>query len=341
MVPELDHVMATLLDDLKDRGLLESTLIITLAEFGRTPGINAEPGPRPLRHRLEHHAHGLRRQGRRGLRQDRPDRQPRRRGRSRRGPAVRHHLPGARHQPAQELLRRLPAGSADRTRARSRSRKCWRSSDVGNELQEEQSSRWRKQPNPGQSSRSVMAANPGKLSQGHGHGLKAIAFAVAHAQHRPAVPRRLRLQGLRDRPVRRRSPSSKELGSHQELRHRRRPGRQAARLRRLRRPAHLVGRRKASKDPRHRRAHRNGFARSSRRRTASYVASVADDMVCRLWDAETGKLVHELRGHKEKTPHALPVDALRLLPSRPTASIWRRRTRSAMSSSGTSPRASR
>lgn len=32
------------------------------------------------------------------------------------------------------------------------------------------------------------------------------------------------------------------------------------------------------------------------------VASVADDMVCRLWDAETGKLVRELRGHKEKTP---------------------------------------
>ncbi len=44
MVPELDHVMATLLDDLKDRGLLESTLIITLAEFGRTPGINQSLG---------------------------------------------------------------------------------------------------------------------------------------------------------------------------------------------------------------------------------------------------------------------------------------------------------
>ena len=32
-------------------------------------------------------------------------------------------------------------------------------------------------------------------------------------------------------------------------------------------------------------------------------ASVADDMVCRLWDAKTGKIVHELRGHKEKTPN--------------------------------------
>jgi hypothetical protein len=44
MVPELDHVMAALIDDLKDRGLLESTLILTLAEFGRTPQINASLG---------------------------------------------------------------------------------------------------------------------------------------------------------------------------------------------------------------------------------------------------------------------------------------------------------
>jgi hypothetical protein len=44
MVPELDHVMAALIDDLKERGLLEHTLIITLAEFGRTPNINASLG---------------------------------------------------------------------------------------------------------------------------------------------------------------------------------------------------------------------------------------------------------------------------------------------------------
>jgi WD40 repeat protein len=36
------------------------------------------------------------------------------------------------------------------------------------------------------------------------------------------------------------------------------------------------------------------------------VASVADDMVCRLWDAATGKLIHELRGHKEMTPNDFP-----------------------------------
>jgi len=36
------------------------------------------------------------------------------------------------------------------------------------------------------------------------------------------------------------------------------------------------------------------------------VASVADDMVCRLWDAASGKLLQELRGHQEKTPHHFP-----------------------------------
>jgi hypothetical protein len=44
LVPELDHVMAALLDDLEARGLLENTLVITLAEFGRTPAINPSLG---------------------------------------------------------------------------------------------------------------------------------------------------------------------------------------------------------------------------------------------------------------------------------------------------------
>jgi hypothetical protein len=44
MVPELDHVMSTLLDDLDRRGMLETTLVITLAEFGRTPKINPSLG---------------------------------------------------------------------------------------------------------------------------------------------------------------------------------------------------------------------------------------------------------------------------------------------------------
>ena len=41
---DLDHVMSAFIDDLKDRGLLEHTLIITLGEFGRTPQINSSLG---------------------------------------------------------------------------------------------------------------------------------------------------------------------------------------------------------------------------------------------------------------------------------------------------------
>ncbi len=44
MVPELDHIMATLLDDLAERGLADDVMVLTLAEFGRTPGINASLG---------------------------------------------------------------------------------------------------------------------------------------------------------------------------------------------------------------------------------------------------------------------------------------------------------
>jgi hypothetical protein len=41
---DLDHSMSTLVEDLDERGMLENTLIITLAEFGRTPNINASLG---------------------------------------------------------------------------------------------------------------------------------------------------------------------------------------------------------------------------------------------------------------------------------------------------------
>jgi uncharacterized protein (DUF1501 family) len=41
---DLDHCMSVLLDDLQERGLLQKTLVITLGEFGRTPGINASLG---------------------------------------------------------------------------------------------------------------------------------------------------------------------------------------------------------------------------------------------------------------------------------------------------------
>jgi hypothetical protein len=40
----LDPAWATLMDDLKDRGLLDSTLIVWMGEFGRTPKINGNRG---------------------------------------------------------------------------------------------------------------------------------------------------------------------------------------------------------------------------------------------------------------------------------------------------------
>ena len=40
----LDSAWAALLGDLKDRGLLDSTLIVWMGEFGRTPGINPRQG---------------------------------------------------------------------------------------------------------------------------------------------------------------------------------------------------------------------------------------------------------------------------------------------------------
>jgi hypothetical protein len=44
LVPDFDHVMSVMLSDLKDRGLLESTLVLVLSEFGRTPVINQDVG---------------------------------------------------------------------------------------------------------------------------------------------------------------------------------------------------------------------------------------------------------------------------------------------------------
>ncbi|HXD86649.1 MAG TPA: DUF1501 domain-containing protein [Urbifossiella sp.] len=40
--PILDRVYSTLLDDLGDRGMLDSTLVLALGEFGRTPRINRQ-----------------------------------------------------------------------------------------------------------------------------------------------------------------------------------------------------------------------------------------------------------------------------------------------------------
>jgi hypothetical protein len=44
LLPPADRAFATLIDDLANRGLLESTLVIGMGEFGRTPKINGNAG---------------------------------------------------------------------------------------------------------------------------------------------------------------------------------------------------------------------------------------------------------------------------------------------------------
>jgi uncharacterized protein (DUF1501 family) len=44
LLPRLDQAVATLLDDLAERGLLDSTLVAVVSEFGRTPKINKDVG---------------------------------------------------------------------------------------------------------------------------------------------------------------------------------------------------------------------------------------------------------------------------------------------------------
>jgi uncharacterized protein (DUF1501 family) len=44
LVPELDNVIFQLLTDLEDRGLLDSTLVVMMGEFGRTPWLNPARG---------------------------------------------------------------------------------------------------------------------------------------------------------------------------------------------------------------------------------------------------------------------------------------------------------
>jgi uncharacterized protein (DUF1501 family) len=44
LVPPMEQAYAALLDDLADRGLLDSTLVIWMGDFGRTPIINKDAG---------------------------------------------------------------------------------------------------------------------------------------------------------------------------------------------------------------------------------------------------------------------------------------------------------
>lgn len=51
LIPQVDQGVSALLDDLAERGLLETTLVIIVGEFGRTPTISPLPGAKvPGRH---------------------------------------------------------------------------------------------------------------------------------------------------------------------------------------------------------------------------------------------------------------------------------------------------
>ena len=43
-MPGVDRVISTLIRDLEDRGMLESTLVVLATEFGRSPRINGNSG---------------------------------------------------------------------------------------------------------------------------------------------------------------------------------------------------------------------------------------------------------------------------------------------------------
>ena len=102
---QVDKPIAGLLKDLKQRGLLDETLVVWGTEFGRTPGAQGSDG-------RDHHPYGFsrlagrrRHQGRRRPRRHRRARLPRRRK-----PPLRHRHPRHGAAPARPGL--APAGSA-------------------------------------------------------------------------------------------------------------------------------------------------------------------------------------------------------------------------------------
>ena len=50
VLPLIDSAIATLIQDLEDRGLLDTTLVLVMGEFGRTPRLNTTgvPGADPI-----------------------------------------------------------------------------------------------------------------------------------------------------------------------------------------------------------------------------------------------------------------------------------------------------
>ena len=74
MASMTDKPVAALIQDLKRRGMLDSTIVLWGGEFGRSPGIGKEQGARPPQYRVLDVGGGRRIQGRNGLRRHRCDR---------------------------------------------------------------------------------------------------------------------------------------------------------------------------------------------------------------------------------------------------------------------------
>ena len=99
LLPHVDRGIANLIDDLHDRGMEDDVVTVMWGEFGRTPKINIERGPRPL-------VAGDERAGRRRRAEDGSGgRRQLREGRVPEGPAVQgaapaqHDLPRDGHRP--------------------------------------------------------------------------------------------------------------------------------------------------------------------------------------------------------------------------------------------------
>ena len=73
-------------------------------------------------------------------------------------------------------------------------------------------------------------------------------------------------------------------------------------LRRLRRPADLVGPARTTAPSAPSTRHTRQVRQLAVSPDGTKLASVGDDMVCRLWNVATGERLHELRGHEERTP---------------------------------------
>ena len=83
-LPPFENAIATLIEDLEERGLLETTLVVALGEFGRTPKISTLPdqkkaGARSLGQRHVDPVRRLRHAGGPGCRRHRSQRSCRRR----------------------------------------------------------------------------------------------------------------------------------------------------------------------------------------------------------------------------------------------------------------------